>query len=235
MPPGSFFLPDGMTANQFGDYLALLTGYPAAPITTVSYPEIKPVFGLDGGSAFKMLKEQSRLNRGISFSKQWSNKIEQHWPLPMTAQTSSFGLDDYRRKLRSAFTTADQFSLNCDWVVMSTEGIGKTTALMEDMAARAMSLTLDNGRMQFSVFACRSLDQAKAKAAEAMARTGLSAVVIQSFWKHYEETCKLKNVSPTPQNKFDDRSVNGILGQIKAEQPAVFEHLEERAHAPLTG
>jgi hypothetical protein len=52
-------------------------------------------------------------------------------------------------------------------------------------------------------------------------------VVIQSFWRNYQDACKAENVQVMPREHFPDRSIDGILSRIRNEQPAVFARLED--------
>ena len=125
------------------------------------------------------LRMHSAQYKGIPFVRQHAMKIERDWSLPITGQPASVLLPKYREKLQGVLRQCDD---SRDLILMSTEGIGKTTTLMSIMASRAFCLTVDELAIRFSVFACRSIDQAKAKAQECAEKTGMKTLVIQSFW-----------------------------------------------------
>ncbi len=235
VPGGDFFLPDGMTANEFGDYLAILCGH--APVSKVDDPALPAV-----GSAvqeastaippnlrlIERLRIHSAQYKGIPFIRRHAMRIERDWALPMRGLPQSTVLPEYRAKLHDAFRQCDNclFPSDSDWIIMSTEGIGKTTTLMSILARRAFCLTMEDRAIRFSVFACRSLDQAKAKAQECAEKTGMKTVVIQSLWTHYREECDAEGVIAIRRHEFTDRSTIGILREIKELQPKVYDRLE---------
>src|SRR5204862_219431 len=91
-----------------------------------------------------------------------------------------------------------------DYIVLSGEGIGKTTAHMAFAVHEALFTALDGSddTRRFNVFAFRSLEQAKEKAAEAEAATGCKVVFIQSFWKNYDRACEIEGIAPLTRSKF---------------------------------
>ena len=204
-----------MSANDFGDYLAILCGQqPLARNDDIPNPEgLRP--DPNAGNTLASLQSQ----------------IEKMWPLPMRGLPLSQVMAEYRTKLMGAVAACRDFDgMHSDCIILSGEGIGKTTAHMHLTVQEALFTALDSlpgdPHRRFSVFAFRSLAQAKEKAEEAIAQTGGKVVVIQSFWNHYEEACKLEGLTRF-RAQFPDRSVDGVLETIQAEQPAVFARLEE--------
>jgi hypothetical protein len=226
---GNFFMPDGMTANQFGDYLARLCGQPV-PDTTVgpATPETCEATNPNATnnpdlSPIEILKKWP----SVPFLKQLTEGIEKTWPLPMRGLPAADVIPEYRKKLAAVISQCRQFEV--DSIILSGEGIGKTTSHFGVTALEGFdaALTATNGHQRFSVFAFRSLEQPHEKAIEAEATTGRKVVVVQSFWKHYQTACKIEGITRIPSDQFHDRSINGILRTIQSEQPDVFNRLEE--------
>ncbi len=138
-------------------------------------------------------------------------------------------IEEYRNKLRGAVAALRDFEgFFSDCIILSGEGVGKTTAHIKFAPGEALFTALDGSgnKQRFSVFAFRSLAQAKEKAAEAEAETGCKVVIIQSFWKNYADACEIESVQPLVRAQFHDRSVNSVLKTIRDKQPAVFDRLE---------
>lgn len=116
-------------------------------------------------------------------------------------------------------------------LIRSPEGIGKTSALMHEIGGQILDAALSPGysKNHFACFAFRSNEQAIAKAKEFMDFSEYGyAVVIRSFWYHYEQACGAVGVEPLSKNQFHDHSLRGILHQILDQQPTAFAALEER-------
>jgi hypothetical protein len=93
-----------------------------------------------------------------------------------------------------------------------------------------------NQNEQFACLACRSIDQAEAKARE-YRNSGpyRYAVLVMSVWEHYGIVCDQIGCARIPKHPFPDHSVNGVLHHIKMSQPDVFDALEERRRALWVG
>ena len=135
----------------------------------------------------------------------------------------------YREKLREVVSSARDFK---DYIVLSGEGIGKTTAhfnILGDEALDAAMSSRDDVQ-RFSCFAFRSNAQAHQKAEEYRYRPNSNhhrhPVHIQSFWQIYKDCCGAEEVRPIQKSKFSDHSVNPVLRRIHNEQPLVFARLE---------
>lgn len=117
-------------------------------------------------------------------------------------------------------------------LIVSVEGIGKTTANLGILANQALddALAHDDGVERFSGFAFRSRGQANEKAQE----FGRShpVRVIKTFWEHYTEACSAEGQGPIPRDEFEEARPSDILGRIWQAQPEVFARLE-RARAAL--
>jgi hypothetical protein len=139
----------------------------------------------------------------------------------------------YREKLREVVSTARDFK---DYIILSGEGIGKTTAhfnILGDEALDAAMSSRDDVQ-RFSCFAFRSSAQAVQKAQEYLSRPNSNhrhAVHIQSFWQIYKDCCGAEDVRPIPKSKFADHSINAVLRRIRDEQPSVFARLEAKRKA----
>jgi len=214
-PSGNYFLPDDMSANEFGDYLANLCGQ--QPLTRIIE------------SPNRESPESNSITHFLPRISRKQSEIEKKWALPMRGLPAAQVMSEYRDKLRHAVAACRDFEgIYSDCVILSGEGIGKTTAHMRFAIQEALFTALDGSDHQrrFNVFAFRSLDQGKEKAAEAEAETGCKVMVIQSFWKNYKDACEIEGIEPLVRSQFPDRSVNGVLKAIRDRQPAVFERLE---------
>jgi len=124
-------------------------------------------------------------------------------------------------------------------IIRSLEGIGKTTGLLEELALDIFDAAVSrspDGKEQFACLACRSIEQAEAKAAEYRnSGPDRGGVVVMSFWEHYRLACGANGVTPIEQHRFPDHSINGVLRHIEKEQPNVFDALEARRRALWIG
>ncbi|MEH2562436.1 hypothetical protein [Bradyrhizobium sp. AZCC 2289] len=210
-PAGNYFLPDDMTANDFGDYLAILSGQQPL-VRTIDTPIVE---GPGSESNAGLHRKQS--------------EIERNWPLPMRGLPLAQVMVEYRNKLKGAVAACRDFEgMYSDCIILSGEGIGKTTAHMRFAVQEALFTALDGkgDQQRFNAFAFRSLGQAEEKAAEAEEKTGCKIVIIKSFWAHYEDACEIEGIEPLPRAHFHDRSINGVLKTIQERQPTVFDRLE---------
>ena len=134
--------------------------------------------------------------------------------------------DIYRDKLAAICAAVRAFGN--DHIILSAEGIGKTFALFGLMAEEAMDTAArqNDAKKRFYCFACKSTDQATAKAAEYV-NQHRRAMVIKSFWRHYDEVCEKLGKPPIEKQDFDeDTKIISVLEQIKVQQRDVFIELE---------
>ncbi len=154
--------------------------------------------------------------------------IHRRFAEPLMAAGSQQTTCQIRERLREAISDARVFER--DLLICSPEGAGKTSRLFDEIALEIFDAALSRplGQHQFACFAFRSSEQAQAKAKE-YRQTGeyRQAVVLRSFWYHYQNACTRAGSAPIPGYEFPDHSLNGILRQIKSKQPSVFEELEE--------
>ena len=136
----------------------------------------------------------------------------------------------YRQRLRHSINEARVFGR--DLLIRSPEGIGKTSALFDEIALEVLDAALSRDpaqHEQFGCFAFRSTDQAATKAKEYRQSGAYRyAVVLCSFWEHYRQACTRQGIEALNPHEFPDHSLNGILREIQSKQPIVFERLEER-------
>ena len=135
---------------------------------------------------------------------------------------------DYRALLgREAAQRSD---LGMVSLVVSVEGVGKTTAHLPIIANEALNdaLAHDDGIERFAGFAFRSRNQANEKARE-FGRTH-PVRVIKTFWEHYADACLAEGEAAIPRDVFEEARPSDILHRIRDSQPRVFARLE-RARA----
>ena len=113
-------------------------------------------------------------------------------------------------------------------LLKSVEGIGKTAVFQAKLETEIRDDYFDDRTdvERFGTFAFRSEKQVEEKAAE-YRNDSRYAVVVRSFWSHYTESCAAAKESPIPQIQLRT-SPDGVLAEICARQPAVFEELEAR-------
>jgi hypothetical protein len=217
-PDGPFVLPGELTANELGDHLALRFGLMSLPAKNALNNSSD-----SGLSHFERLKRK----RGRSSKQAHEEAARDNFPI-----RSSDNIDhlqhQYRHKLWAA--CADRSSFNCDAVILSAEGIGKTRTLFRLLSEDALDTALDtrDGRIRFNAFAFRSEAQAVEKAEEYRRETGRPCLVWRSFWTHYVEVCQSLDRRPIPKEKFDEESnIVSMLYHIRSEQQTVFNRLEE--------
>jgi hypothetical protein len=121
-------------------------------------------------------------------------------------------------------------------LLKSVEGIGKTRAhevlISHEILDDAITASGHGKPERFGAFAFRSHDQAEQKASEYRQAFG-EAIVIKSFWSHYEEACKAAGEQSSRGDL--ENSPSGILGEMRRLQPAVFKEMEDRRRALWTG
>ena len=164
-PKGKFFIPDDMTANELGDYLADYFGRPGH-LSEAPYGNL-PEQACHPDPAQQTVHHQPpRLESGrpglppnVNFldPRRRKLKIEMEWPLPMRGLPLAQVMAEYRTKLMGAVAACRDFDgMYSDCVILSGEGIGKTTAHMHLTVQEALFTALDSHRgdphRQFSVF-----------------------------------------------------------------------------------
>jgi hypothetical protein len=216
-PQGSFELPGGLTANEFGDYLGLQFGLiKLGQLVSLNDQETETNY-------FARLKQQT----GRPFKDSFEEGLRRNFP-----QRSSGSIAElqgaYRDKMRAA--CADVRAFNSHAIMLSAEGIGKTRALFEIMANEALDTALgpDDNQVKFNAFAFRSEQQAVEKRREYERETGRSAFLWRSFWSHYADACHWVNLKPIPKAEFaNETNILAVVNQVRREQPVVFGRLEE--------
>jgi hypothetical protein len=103
-----------MTANQFGDHLALFCGQPTLETSTEPEEAQSP----DANTA---TPDTSPPDPPISFLKEMTTNIEKDWPLPMRGLPTLQVMDEYRRKLVSVIFDCRIFEF--DSIILSGEGM----------------------------------------------------------------------------------------------------------------
>src|SRR5262249_46050288 len=114
-------------------------------------------------------------------------------------------------------------------VINSGEGIGKTSEQLQLMAYEAQddNCTAPEASIErFSGFSFRSRQQAERKAEE-FRKAGYSIMIWRSFWDHYEAACLAEKQKIISRDEFTDANPKAIHLKIRAEQPSVFERLEQ--------
>jgi hypothetical protein len=133
----------------------------------------------------------------------------------------------HRQRLWSAVREARLFEAPI--VLRSAEGIGKTTGVLGELALEILDLAMSiYPKQRFACIACRSIEQAEAKAEE-YSKSGKdrNAVVMMSVQSHYKRECGLQGMEAIPSHEFPNHSLNGFLGHLKSKQPEVFEAREK--------
>ena len=191
-----FFLPEGLTAHRFGDYLAIRFGMMPPRETGASDPppETKPPRGgRTGPMTFEDLK---------NLKPYWVRKvrsIEASFPEPISYPPPLDLRDRYRPKILSAVSNIEILGGGA-LIVQSAEGIGKSTAL----SAHLLRKQFEDWTRDLERFACmafRSKDQAEEKVREFQAQD-LPAVMIRTFRDHYERACKKHGDEPIHREDF---------------------------------
>jgi hypothetical protein len=153
------------------------------------------------------------------------------FPIDISTETSAELKQQYRTKLRKILFATVPIH---DTLAVSGEGIGKTTGLFQMIAWEALDRAANSvSKMQrFSCFAFRTGEQAEAKAEEfARLVPGFRSVVLQSFWKYYEQSCAEFNCDPIIKDDFESHEIDVVLEHIMSEQRQVYDALEERRQA----
>jgi hypothetical protein len=131
----------------------------------------------------------------------------------------------YREVLRRE--AAQRSDLGMASIILSVEGIGKTTAHLSILANEALNDALAHSDRveRFAGFAFRSRRQAHDKARE-FGRTH-PIRVIKTFWEHYNDACLHEGRGVIPRDEFEETNPGDILIRIRNAQTEVFARLEE--------
>ncbi|MBR0783936.1 hypothetical protein [Bradyrhizobium iriomotense] len=225
----SFYLPGGLTAEKLLAHLALRFGLRTElPKIATEPTPCSPM------TSFQRLKEQSRLNIGLSHTEVWARGKQRSLPITTVTADPMDLRPLYRRKLHEAIREVRGFGT--DYLIISGEGAGKTSAHFSLLATEAMDIASKTGRGQtFNCVATRSNHQAAEKAAELSNAPDAGRLAdgmhLQSFWSHhYCKACRENGASPIPRGGFDSLKPHQCYEQIKSKQPDVYRALErERA------
>ena len=184
-PSGEFRLPGNLTAQELGDHLA--HRFALIP------PVIKAATCVATESVLTPLQKLKSVS-GIPFMRAYESRAKSSFPIFSTRPVAEMRAL-YRDKL--AVECAAVRAFGSDYIILSAEGIGKTYALFGLMAEEALdtAMSYDDQKKRFFCFACKSIEQATAKAAE-YENKHRRAVVIKSFWRHYEEACEKLGKTP---------------------------------------
>jgi hypothetical protein len=204
-----FYLPDHLSADELCEAL-IGTAASRQPLTSLSSSP----------------QPAAKAERGMP---KYIENVHAGFAKPIIGNDPDYVISASRERLRHAIHQARMFERNL--LVCSPEGIGKTSALFEQIALEIFDAACSRppDKHQFACFASRSTEQAEAKAEEyRQSGEHRQAVVLSSFWDHYKKACANEKVDPLRQHAFPDHSINGILSHIKLHQPNVFHSLEER-------
>ena len=205
-----FFLPDRLSANELCDRL-------------IAEPSITANYETQTASASLVQPPPSGVAKHI-------HRVQSGFAEPVTEENPEQIISTYRKRLWTSVTWIRMFERNT--LVRSPEGIGKTRCLFGEIASEIMDAATNrpmNAPHRFACFAFRSIEQAEAKAEEYRQSDNYrNAVVLRSFWSHYEAACKDAGIPALRREQFPDHSIDGILRHMQSTQPAVFKALEER-------
>ncbi|MGY3354809.1 hypothetical protein ACVWZK_001472 [Bradyrhizobium sp. GM0.4] len=222
-PPGKFRLPGGLTAQELAGHLA--RRFALTP------PVIKAVTSV-ATEALTSLERLKSLS-GIPLMQAYESRAKRSFPIYCSRSVAEMRML-YRDKLAAECAAVRAFGL--DHLILSAEGIGKTYALFSLMAEEALDTAMshDDQVRRFFCFACKSIEQATAKAAE-YENEHRRAVLVKSFWRHYAETCENLGKTPIKKQDFDeDTNIVHVLDVIRTEQPTVFVQLERKRRSLWT-
>ena len=224
-----FFLPDNLSAQEMGNYLAqkygaqLPTGPASAKSAAGDEGQITPTRG------FQAYKNRVRKPPLVQYAEGWAARF----PEPIIEDKNQLKLR-YRRKLPHLIVEARSFPL--PMLIRSAEGIGKSSALRGILWGEALDYALGNidSKPKFVAFAYRSRKQAKQKAAE-FSEDKFPTVVIMPFWEHLNEICDELGEDRIDREEFESqlesRELCEILSEIWAWNPQVYAELERRRKA----
>lgn len=210
------FLPDGMNANEYVQYITRLLNRESTPSATYESDfESKP--------GFKTASLFSRPGRPPFLR-------EIRGPKNLSRQSS---ISDARKRLaEECFHIRGHLNEgghNTDVLIVGPEGSGKTSIHFPIVALEAIDSNMGSGSTRnYTVIATRSYDQANEKMEEFNRKvsSGPVARTIKSFYVLYEEACAACGAQALERDELDDLSnFNERLAYIKDRQPTVFERL----------
>jgi hypothetical protein len=219
-----FFLPDDLSAQQMGDYLAqkygrqLPTGPNLANLATPKSDQNVPTTGLQFYKA-----NRKRWDPGIAAH---AERCAAAFPEPIIEDKNAMKLI-YRKKLGDKIAHARMFG--SPMLIRSVEGVGKSSALRGILRGEALDQP-----DKLVAFAYRSREQAREKAAE-FSEHGFATVAIMPFWEHLNEIC-----DDLGQDRIDREEVEEdvdslelceILAEICVRHPQAYAELERRRKA----
>ena len=208
----AFYLPEGMTAQDLGDLLALRFGASPSPAAAA------------GASSSK-----ESLHSGGSLHVQCSRAWARGFPEPISEDPDGLR-KRYRNKFGQTLVQATAFDSE-PMLLTSVEGIGKSTALLRILAAsafdRALARKQSSATRKFVAFAFRSRKQAEEKA-EDFRQHGVSTIAVKTFWDHLAEACLDAGIRPLGRDDFDEHTASHVLEELASQQPGVFDLMEER-------
>jgi hypothetical protein len=212
-----YFLPDQMTAQELGDHVNARCG--GIKETAIDAPSV------DQQHTMETPAKSTGVVQG--YADAWMNSFSRDIEI---SQSRDKHIETYRTRLIRTLGQVRAFEN--PYVIKAVEGLGKTSAHFSPIALEAFDGAVDSYRrgdptQRFSGFAFRSHDQARQKAEECRA-AGHHAVVVASFWHHYEKVCEENRQEPLPAHSFADASSHGVLAEIKRKQPEIYTLLEER-------
>ena len=216
----AYFLPEGLTADELGDHLAIRFGLKPAPEANSSTePPPGPSEPEDDPEDFATIKRTYQSRYPYHWSKPLMD-IAESFPEPVSDPSEM--RQRYRLKLAGIFRQTRW--LIKDLIVQSGEEIGKSTALSAD-ALETQHEGFMEGKKGFACIAFGSRAQVKDKAEEFRTH-GKPTTLIKTFWAHYEEVCEGFGVERIGLDEFEETSPGDVLLKIRIEQPEVFAELE---------
>jgi hypothetical protein len=228
-----FFLPDDLSAQEMGNYLAqkygrvLPAGSNSGNSPTPNSAEIVPLKGFQA-----YLARRKRWKPGIvGYEEMWSATFAE----PIIEDKNELK-SKYRCNLETRFADARSFCAprqtrpyGLPMLIRSGEGIGKSSVVRGILWGEAL-----DAMSRFVAFAYRSRKQAKQKADE-FSEHGFPTVVIIPLWERLNESCMKCDVEPPDREEFesqlDSRKLCEILSEIWAWNPQVYAELERRRKA----
>jgi hypothetical protein len=213
----AFYLPEGLTAQDLGDLLALRFGAGPSPSAA----------GGESSSGESSSKENVRSGGPLHLQcrRAWARGFRE----PVSENANGLR-KRYRDKFGLILVQATAFDRE-PMLLTSGEGIGKSTALLRLLAAsafdRALTRRQASATRKFVAFAFRSRKQAEEKA-EDFRQHGVSTLAVKTFWDHLGEACRETGIRPLGRDDFDEHTASHVLGELASQQPAVFDLMEAR-------
>ena len=208
----AFYLPEGMTAQELGDLLALRFG--ASP---------SPAAAAGESSSKENMHSSGPLH--VQCYRAWARGFRE----PISEDPNGLR-ERYRNKFGPILVQATAFDSE-PMLLVSVEGIGKSTALLRILAANAFDRALARRQSlatrKFVAFAFRSRKQAEEKA-EDFRQHGVSTIAVKTFWDHLAEACRDAAIRPLGRNDFDEHTASHVLNELASQQPRVFDLMEAR-------